>query len=99
MAFSVDTKEHREASKTALQDKVAALQTKDGADAFVAQRRQRLSAYLPKLGDAMKARAMVIKDKLDNRPDEVVAEEIQKAQKRLAELDKQSEESIEWQRQ
>lgn len=99
MAFSVDIKEQRQASKAVLQDKVATLQTKDGADAFVAQRRQRLSAYLPKLGGAMKARAMVIKDKLDNRPDEVVAEVIQKAQKRLAELDKVPEEFIEWQRQ
>lgn len=94
MAFSVDIKEQREASKTALQDKVAALQTKDGADAFVAQHKQIISAYLPKLGGEMKKRAIMIKDKLDNRPNEFVAEEIQKVQKRLAELNKQSEELI-----
>lgn len=88
-----------ESEKAILQPLISSLQTQEGANDFVAQHKQIISAYLPKLGSAMKKRAMMIKDKLDNRPNEFVAEEIQKAQKRLAGLDKQSAESIEWQRQ
>jgi len=88
-----------ESEKAIIGSFISSLRIKDGADDFVAQHKQIISAYLPKLGSAMKKRAMMIKDKLDNRPNEFVAEEIQKAQKRLAGLDKQSAESIEWQRQ
>lgn len=83
-----------ESKKALIESFISSLRTKDGADAFVAQRKQIISAYLPKLGSEMKKRAIMIKDKLDNRPNEFVAEEIQKVQKRLAELNKQSEELI-----
>lgn len=73
------------------------LQTKEGADSFIVERKRVINSYLPKLGRSMRARALQLKDRLDNQPNEFIAEEIQKNQKRLAELNKQNAEMVKWQ--
>jgi hypothetical protein len=73
------------------------LQTKEGADSFIAERKRVINSYLPKLGKSMRARALQLKDRLDNQPNKFVAEVIQKNQKRLVELNKQNAEMVKWQ--
>jgi len=83
-----DTKQQLEASKSELESRVATLQTKDGADAFVADKLSRIEAALPQLSPSMQWHAGRVCQRLRTEPEDVVAEEINRLEaKRDAETE------------
>jgi len=90
------SKSELEVTKTDLESRVATLQTKDGADAFIAERKAQVDAYLgrnpsmtPKDPTRMTmGRFMSIQKKmLDDNPTAVVTREIVETEKRLVKVD------------
>jgi len=94
-------KSELEAEKTDIDTRIATLQTKDGADAFIAEQKADIDAVLPRLRDrklpsnqiSMKQFLEINKKLLDKHPTEYITREIAQLERRVTELEKEIKET------
>ena len=83
------TKQELDSEKTQLESRVSTLQTRAGADTFIADKLATIEPELPKLSASMAFQAERICQRMRDEPDVVVSEHLQRLEVRKAEIERE----------